>query len=80
MRHLQTDVPQETGVLSALCGQPLRSDLTLVAKVSSTAVGVLSVEGVQEEVEEANVVVQMPSSEAKVHLLWTTRPLPRSWP
>ena len=67
MRHLQTDVPQETRVLSALSGHPLRSDLTLVAKVSSAAVGLLSVEGVQEEAEKDNVVVQMPFSEAKEH-------------
>ena len=68
MRHLQTDVPQETGVLSALSGHPLRSDLTLVAKVSLAAVGVFPVEDVQEGAEEDIVKVQMPFLEAKEHL------------
>ena len=75
---MQTDVPQKTGVLSALSGHPLRSDLTLVAKVSSTAVGVLSVEDDQEEAEEENVVVQMPFLEAKEHLRRRTLQLPRT--
>ena len=78
MRHQQTDVPQETGVLSALSGHPLRSDLTLVAKVSSTAVGVLSVEGVQEEAEAEIVEVQMPFLEAKEHLQRRTLQLPKT--
>ena len=78
MRHLRTDVLQDMRALSALSGHPLRSGLTLVVKVSPTAVGLLSVEGVQEEAEEENVVVQMPFSEAKEHLRWRTRPLPRT--
>ena len=53
-----------------------KSDVTLVAKVS--AVGLLSVEGVQEEAEEDNVVVQMPFSEAKEHLRWRTLQLPKT--
>ena len=68
MRRMQTDVPQETEVLSALSGHPLRSDLTLVAKVSSTAVGVLSVDDDQEEAAEEKMVVQVPFLEAKGHL------------
>ena len=66
-------------VLSALSGHQLRSDLTLVAKVSSAAVGVLSVEGVQEEAEDENVVAQMPLLEAKrKHLRWRTLQLPNA--
>ena len=78
MRHMQTDVPHNTGVWSALSGHPLRSDLTLVAKVSSAAVGVLSVEGVQQEAEKENVVVQMPFVEAKEHIRWRTLQLPKT--
>ena len=65
MRHPQTDVQQETRVLSTLNGHQRRSDLTLVSKVSLVVVGVISVEVVQEEAEEDMVVVQMPFSEAK---------------
>ena len=65
MRHPQAYVQQEARVVSALNGHQLRGDLTLVSKVSLAAVGVISVEDVQEEAEEEIVVVQMPFSEAK---------------
>ena len=78
MRHQQTDAPQETKVMSALSDHPLKNDLTLVAKVSSAAVGVISVEDDQEEAEAEHVVVRMPLLEAKEHLRWRTLQLPKT--
>ena len=78
MRHPQTHVQQETKVVSALSGHQLRSDLTLVSKVSLAAVGVISVEVVQEEAEEKMTVVQKPFSEAKEYLRWRILKLPRT--
>ena len=73
MRHPQTNVPPKTGVLFARSGHPQRSDLTLVAKVSSIVVGVLSVEDDQAEAEEEKVVVS-----EKEHLRRRTLQLPKA--
>ena len=78
MRHPQTDVPQETGVLFALSGHPQSSDMTLVVKVSSVVVGVLSVDDDQVEAVEVKVVVLMPFLEAKGHLQQRTLQLPKT--
>ena len=78
MRHPPTNVQQETRVVSALSGHQLRSDLTLVSKVPLAAVGVISVEVVQEEAEEEIVVVQTPFSVAKEYLRWRILQLPRT--
>ena len=77
MRHPQTNNPPKTGVLFARSGHPQRNDLTLVVKVSSTAVAVLSVDDDQVEAVEEKVVVQVPFLEAKVHLRRRTLQLPR---
>ena len=78
MRHPQTNVPPKTEVLFARSGHPQRSDLTLVVRVSSTAVGILSVDDDQAEAEEEKVVVQVPFLEAKGHLRWRTLQLPKT--
>ena len=78
MRRPQTHVPPKTEVLFARSGHPQRSDLTLVLRVSSTAVGVLSVDDDQVKAVEEKVVVQVPCLEAQEHLRRRTLQLPRT--
>jgi hypothetical protein len=77
MRRPQTNLLPKTGVLFARSGHPQRSDLTLVVRVSSAAVGVVSVDDDQAEAEEEKVVVQVPFLEATGHLRRTLQ-LPKT--
>ena len=60
MHHPQTNVPPKTEVLFARSGHPQRGGLTLVVRLSSAAVEVLSVDDDQVEALEVKVVVLMP--------------------
>ena len=78
MRHRQTDIPPKTGVLFARSGHQQKGDITLVVRVPSTVVEVLSVDDDQVEAVEEKVVVQVPFLEAKEHLQWRTLQLPKT--